>query len=81
VIKLADDSGHAGLCLLQKIEAVAIAAEAVGLQLVDRAGEIATVSGVERADDIGTEHRRSTEGLLDGVRQALEDLGRGSRQS
>src|SRR5580700_12214189 len=83
VIELADNAGQPGLCLLQMIAAVAVAAEAAALpQFVERAGDLAAVLGAERFDDIGIEHRRRAERLLDGLvaRRTLEDLCRGPRQ-
>src|SRR5579864_9461178 len=80
VIKLADNAGQARLGLLQMITAVAVAAEAAALaQLVERAGDLAAVLGAERLDDVGIEHRRRAERLLDGLvaRRPLEDLCRG----
>src|SRR5580704_1663930 len=83
VIELADNAGQPRLCLLQVIAAVAVAAEAAALaQLVERAGDFAAVLGAERFDDIGIEHRRCAERLLDGLvaRRALEDFCRGAGQ-
>src|ERR1700719_2544385 len=65
------------------VTAVAIAAEAAVLaQLVERAGDLAAILGAERLDDIGIEHRRRAERLLDGLvaRRSLEDFCRGARQ-
>src|SRR5579862_3842376 len=81
VIKLADDAGQSRFRLLQMIAAVAVAAEAAVLaQFVERAGDFAAVLGAERLDDIGIEHRRRAERLLDGLvaRRPPEDLGRGA---
>src|SRR5258708_32599955 len=83
VIELADDPCQSRFRLLQGIAAVAVAAEAAVLaQLVERAGDLAAVLGAERLDDVGIEHRRSRQRLLDGLvaRRPLEDLCRGAGQ-
>src|SRR4029077_6431100 len=83
VIELADDAGQARFRLKQVIAAVAVAAEAAALtQLVERAGDFAAVLGAERLDDVGIEHRRRRQRLLDGLiaRRTLEHLGRGAGQ-
>src|SRR5580693_3373915 len=83
VIELADDPRQSRFGLLQMITAVAVAAEpAVLAQLVERAGDLAAVLGAERLDDVGIEHRRGAERLLDGLvaRRSLEDFCRGARE-
>src|SRR2546425_6359705 len=65
------------------ITAVAIATETPALpQRIQPAGDLASVIAADRLDDVGIEHRRRCERLLDGLEAsgAPEDLGRTSRQ-
>src|SRR5712671_3148456 len=65
------------------IAAVAIAAEPSVLpQLVEPAGDLAAVAAADRLDQVGIEHRRGGERLLDVLEagRALETLGRAAGQ-
>src|SRR5690349_14142546 len=77
-VELADDAGDAGPRLRQVVAAVPVAAEAPFLpQAVERAGDLAAVVAADRLDDVGVEHRRRGERLLNRLepRRALEQLG------
>src|SRR5258708_5611528 len=78
MVEFADDRGHAGLGRREMITAVAIAAEPSVLpQLVQPAGDLAAVAAADRLDQVGVEHRRRGQRLLDVLEAggALEALG------
>src|SRR5436190_13219760 len=83
MVEVADDGGDAGLRRSQMIAAVAVAAEPSVLpEFVQSAGDFAAVVAADRLDQIGVEHRRCGERLLDVLEAggALEDLGRAPGQ-
>src|SRR5215510_12541119 len=65
VVEIADDGGHAGLCLNQMVAAVTIAAEPPALpQLIQFAGDLTAIVTAERLDQIRIKHWRRGERLL-----------------
>src|SRR5919201_550791 len=82
-VKVTNDGGHARFGLEEMIAAVAIAAQTPSLpQLIQCAGDLTPVIAAGGFDDVGVEHRRRCERLLDSLKagRAAEDLGRAPRQ-
>src|SRR5262249_42678564 len=78
VVEAANDGGHARFGPDEMITAVAIPTQTSGLpQVIQSAGDLASVIAADRFDDVGIKHRRRCERLLDGLEAsgAAEDLG------